>query len=191
MNGAELVVAALENEGVGEIFGTPGEENLDVVEALRRSKIRLVLTRHEQAAAFMAARMDASPAGRGSAHPLGPGALNVITGAAYALLGAMPMVMITGQKRILPANGGLSGGRHRFGHDAADQDGGSDRQPRDHSDNGAGGVPCRPAGAAWPGSSRIAGRIARKTAPDMSPIRPTRLGRLRPAAPSTGRLSSS
>ncbi|MFZ0600552.1 MAG: acetolactate synthase large subunit [Roseiarcus sp.] len=102
MNGAELLVAALENEGVGEIFGIPGEENLDVVEALRRSKIRLVLTRHEQAAAFMAATH-----GRLTGRPgvcittLGPGALNLTTGAAYALLGAMPMVMITGQKGIL------------------------------------------------------------------------------------------
>ncbi len=102
MNGAELLVAALENEGVREIFGIPGEENLDVVEALRRSKIRLVLTRHEQAAAFMAATH-----GRLTGRPgvcittLGPGALNLTTGAAYALLGAMPMVMITGQKGIL------------------------------------------------------------------------------------------
>jgi acetolactate synthase I/II/III large subunit len=55
MNGAELLVSALENEGVQQIFGIPGEENLDVVDALRRSTIKLVLTRHEQAAAFMAA----------------------------------------------------------------------------------------------------------------------------------------
>ena len=41
MNGAELLVAALENEGVEQIFGVPGEENLDVVESLRRSKIEL------------------------------------------------------------------------------------------------------------------------------------------------------
>ena len=54
-NGADLLVAALENEGVERIFGIPGEENLAVVEALRGSKIELVLTRHEQAAAFMAA----------------------------------------------------------------------------------------------------------------------------------------
>jgi acetolactate synthase-1/2/3 large subunit len=47
MNGAELLVAALENEGVKQIFGVPGEENLDVVEALRRSTIKLVVTRHE------------------------------------------------------------------------------------------------------------------------------------------------
>ena len=48
MNGAELIVSALENEGVQQIFGIPGEENLDVVEALRRSTIKLVLTRHER-----------------------------------------------------------------------------------------------------------------------------------------------
>jgi acetolactate synthase-1/2/3 large subunit len=99
---AELFVAALENEGVTHIFGVPGEENLDVVEALRRSKIKLVLTRHEQAAAFMAATH-----GRLTGRPgvclstLGPGALNLTTGAAYAQLGAMPMVMITGQKGVL------------------------------------------------------------------------------------------
>jgi acetolactate synthase-1/2/3 large subunit len=102
MNGAELLVAALENEGVQQIFGVPGEENLDFVEALRQSSIRLVLTRHEQAAAFMAATH-----GRLTGRPgvclttLGPGALNLTTGAAYALLGAMPMVMITGQKGVL------------------------------------------------------------------------------------------
>ena len=54
--------------------------------------------------------------------------------------------------------GGLSGRRHRISHDAADQDGGSDRERRDHSDHGAGGVPRRAAGAAGPGSSRTAGR---------------------------------
>jgi acetolactate synthase-1/2/3 large subunit len=102
MKGAELLVSALENEGVDRIFGVPGEENLDVVESLRHSRIRLIVTRHEQAAAFMAATH-----GRLTGKPgvclatLGPGALNLTTGAAYALLGAMPMVMITGQKGIL------------------------------------------------------------------------------------------
>jgi len=100
--GSDLLVAALENEGVDRIFGVPGEENLDVVESLRRSTIQLVLTRHEQAAAFMAATH-----GRLTGKPgvclttLGPGALNLTTGAAYALLGAMPMIMITGQKGIM------------------------------------------------------------------------------------------
>jgi acetolactate synthase-1/2/3 large subunit len=99
---ADLLVAALENEGVERIFGIPGEENLDVVESLRKSSIRLILTRHEQAAAFMAATH-----GRLTGKPgvclttLGPGALNLTTGAAYAQLGAMPMIMITGQKGIL------------------------------------------------------------------------------------------
>ena len=55
MKGSDLLVAALENEGVDRIFGVPGEENLDVVESLRRSSIELVVTRHEQPAAFMAA----------------------------------------------------------------------------------------------------------------------------------------
>jgi acetolactate synthase-1/2/3 large subunit len=100
--GSALLVAALENEGVDRIYGIPGEENLDVVEAIRNSSIELVLTRHEQAAAFMAATY-----GRLTGKPgvcistLGPGALNLTTGAAYALLGAMPMIMITGQKGIL------------------------------------------------------------------------------------------
>jgi acetolactate synthase I/II/III large subunit len=101
MKGSDLLVAALENEGVEQIFGVPGEENLDVVESLRRSRIKLIVTRHEQAAAFMAATH-----GRLTGKPgvclatLGPGALNLTTGAAFALLGAMPMVMITGQKGI-------------------------------------------------------------------------------------------
>src|SRR6202789_3964880 len=100
--GSTLLVAALENEGVRRIFGVPGEENPRVVEALRRSTIELVLTRHEQAAAFMAAthgRLTGKPGVCIST--LGPGALNLSTGAAYALLGAMPMIMITGQKGIL------------------------------------------------------------------------------------------
>jgi len=87
MNGADLLVAALENEGVTHVFGVPGEENLAVVDALRRSSIELVLTRHEQAAAFMAAthgRLTGAPGV--CIATLGPGALNLTTGAAYALL---------------------------------------------------------------------------------------------------------
>jgi len=102
MTGAELLVRALENEGVEKIFGIPGEENLFVVEALRKSSIQLVVTRHEQAAAFMAATY-----GRLTGKPgvcittLGPGALNLSTGAAYALLGGMPLILITGQKGVM------------------------------------------------------------------------------------------
>ncbi|MET0384357.1 MAG: acetolactate synthase large subunit, partial [Polyangiales bacterium] len=103
-NGAELLVASLQAEGVDRIFAVPGEENLDVLEALRRSSIELIVTRHEQPAAFMAATY-----GRLTGRPgvclttLGPGATNLTTGAAFAHLGAMPMLMITGQKPILSA----------------------------------------------------------------------------------------
>ena len=98
--GSDLLVAALENEGVAYIFAIPGEENLDVL-TLRRSKIKLVLTRHEQAAGFMAATYGRLTGRAGVClTTLGPGALNLTTAAAYAHLGAMPMVMITGQKAI-------------------------------------------------------------------------------------------
>jgi acetolactate synthase-1/2/3 large subunit len=100
--GSDIFVKALENEGVEYVFGVPGEENLDFVESLRTSSIKLIVTRHEQAAAFMAATY-----GRLTGKPgvclstLGPGATNLVTGAAYALLGGVPMLMITGQKPIL------------------------------------------------------------------------------------------
>jgi acetolactate synthase I/II/III large subunit len=101
MKAAELFVRCLESEGVERIFAVPGEENLDLIEALRESTIDLVVTRHEQSAGFMAAAQ-----GRLTGKPgvclgtLGPGATNLVTAAAYAELGAMPMVMITGQKPI-------------------------------------------------------------------------------------------
>ncbi len=101
MKSSDLMVKALENEGVEYIFGIPGEENLDFLNSLIGSSIRLVLTRHEQAAGFMAATY-----GRLTGQPgvclstLGPGATNFVTAAAYAQLGAMPMVMLTGQKPI-------------------------------------------------------------------------------------------
>jgi acetolactate synthase-1/2/3 large subunit len=100
--GSDILVKALENEGVEFVFGLPGEENLDFLESLRTSSIKVVVTRHEQAAAFMAAtygRLTGKPGVCFST--LGPGATNLVTGAAYALLGGMPMLMITGQKPIL------------------------------------------------------------------------------------------
>ncbi len=101
MKTSDLFIKALENEGVEYIFGIPGEENLDFLESLRTSKIKLILTRHEQGGGFMAATY-----GRLTGKPgvclatLGPGATNLVTPAAYAQLGAMPMLMITGQKPI-------------------------------------------------------------------------------------------
>jgi acetolactate synthase-1/2/3 large subunit len=99
--GSDLLVRALESEGVEYIFGIPGEENLGVLNSLRGSKVKLVITRHEQAAGFMAATYGRLTGRAGVClTTLGPGALNLTTSAAYALLGAMPVVMITGQKAI-------------------------------------------------------------------------------------------
>ncbi len=101
MRASDLMVRALEAEGVEYIFGIPGEENLDFLDSLRNSSIRLILTRHEQAAGFMAATL-----GRLTGKPgvclstLGPGATNFTTAVAYALLGGMPCVFLTGQKPI-------------------------------------------------------------------------------------------
>ena len=98
---SDLFVRALENEGVEYVFGLPGEENLDLLESLRTSSIELVLTRHEQGAGFMAATY-----GRLTGKPgvclatLGPGATNLVTPTAYAQLGGMPLIVITGQKPI-------------------------------------------------------------------------------------------
>ncbi|MGE0051268.1 MAG: acetolactate synthase large subunit [Arcobacter sp.] len=101
MNASELFVKALENEGVEYIFGIPGEENLDFLEALRTSNIKLILTRHEQGAGFMAATYGRLTGKVGVCiSTLGPGATNFATSAAYAQLGGMPMMMITGQKPI-------------------------------------------------------------------------------------------
>lgn len=99
---SDLFIAALENEGVEYIFGIPGEENLDFLDSLSRStKIRLILTRHEQAAGFMASTYGRFTGKAGVClSTLGPGATNFVTAAAYATLGGMPMLMITGQKPI-------------------------------------------------------------------------------------------
>ncbi len=101
MKTSDLLVQCLENEGVEYIFGIPGEENLDLLESLRHSKIRLVLTRHEQAAGFMAATIGRLTGRVGVClATLGPGATNFVTSAAYALLGGMPVLFLTGQKPI-------------------------------------------------------------------------------------------
>jgi len=101
MKASDILVHALEAEGVEYVFGIPGEENLDFLDSLSRSSIRLILTRHEQAAGFMAATYGRLTGRAGVClATLGPGATNLVTPAAYAQLGAMPMVMITGQKPI-------------------------------------------------------------------------------------------
>ena len=101
MKASDLLVAALEAEGVEYIFAVPGEENLDLLESLRTSSIRLIVTRHEQGAGFMAATYGRLTGKAGVClATLGPGATNLTTPAAYAALGAFPLVMITGQKPI-------------------------------------------------------------------------------------------
>ena len=101
MKASDLFVRALEAEGVEHVFAIPGEENLDLLESLRGSNIKLVITRHEQAAGFMASTYGRLTGKAGVCmSTLGPGATNLVPAAAYAQLGAMPMVMITGQKPI-------------------------------------------------------------------------------------------
>jgi acetolactate synthase-1/2/3 large subunit len=102
VKGSDLLVSCLEEEGVEYIFGLPGEENLEFLHSLSKSKkIKLILTRHEQGAGFMAAIYGKLTGKAGVClSTLGPGATNLITPAAYAQLGGMPVVMITGQKPI-------------------------------------------------------------------------------------------
>lgn len=102
MKASDLFIKALEDEGVEYIFGIPGEENLDFLDSLSRSNsIKLIITRHEQAAGFMAATYGRLTGKAGVClSTLGPGATNFVTAAAYAQLGGMPMLMITGQKPI-------------------------------------------------------------------------------------------
>jgi acetolactate synthase I/II/III large subunit len=95
---AQLMVKCLENEGVSVVFGIPGEENIRFVQALAASDIRYVLTRHEQAASFMA-EMYGRVTGRAAvvSATLGPGAINMQLGVADATTNSTPMVAISAQ----------------------------------------------------------------------------------------------
>ncbi|MGB5247654.1 MAG: acetolactate synthase large subunit [Woeseia sp.] len=99
MKASDLLVKCLEEEGIEYIFGVPGEENADFMISLEESgKIRFILTRHEQGAAFMAevyGRLTGNPAGALST--LGPGATNLITGVADANMDRAPLIALTGQ----------------------------------------------------------------------------------------------
>ncbi|MBL1320143.1 MAG: acetolactate synthase large subunit [Methylophaga sp.] len=98
MKASELFIRSLENEGVEYIFGIPGEENLDVMDALLDSEIKFITTRHEQGAAFMA-DVYGRLTGRAGVclATLGPGATNLITGVADANMDHAPLVAIAGQ----------------------------------------------------------------------------------------------
>ena len=99
MKASDLLVKCLEQEGIEYIFGVPGEENADFMMSLEQSsKIRFILTRHEQGAAFMAeiyGRLTGNPAG--ALGTLGPGATNLITGVADSNMDRAPMLVLTGQ----------------------------------------------------------------------------------------------
>lgn len=98
MNTAELLVRCLENEGVHYIFGVPGEENLEILQAFTQSPIQFITTRHEQGAAFMADVYGRLTGKAGVClSTLGPGATNLMTGVADANLDGAPLVAITGQ----------------------------------------------------------------------------------------------
>src|SRR6187401_3670936 len=95
---AELIVRCLEDEGVTHVFGIPGEENILLIDALSRSSITYVLTRHEQGASFMAevyGRLTGK-AGVCSA-TLGPGAINLLLGVADATTNSTPVVALSAQ----------------------------------------------------------------------------------------------
>lgn len=101
MKSSDLFVRQLEEEGVEYIFGLPGEENLDFLESLRTSKIKVIITRNEQAAAFMAATYGRLTRKAGVCFStLGPGATNLVTGIAHAQLIGAPLVAVTGQKAL-------------------------------------------------------------------------------------------
>jgi acetolactate synthase-1/2/3 large subunit len=101
MNAAAFLVSCLENEGVRVAFGIPGEENLELMDALRDSSIRFVLTRHEESAAFMA-DVHGRLTGRAGVclATLGPGATNLVTGVADAFLDRAPLVAVTAQANL-------------------------------------------------------------------------------------------
>lgn len=101
MKAAALFVQSLEAAGITHVFGVPGEENLAFLDALRTSNLVFVTTRDEQTAVFMAATIGRLTGRPGVAlSTLGPGATNLVTGVAYAQLGGMPLIVITGQKPI-------------------------------------------------------------------------------------------
>src|SRR3989338_9363151 len=101
MRASDLFVKTLEQEGVTYMFGLPGEENLMLLDSIRTSSIRFILTRHEQAAGFMAATVGKLTGELATClSTLGPGATNLMTAVAYSQLGGMPVLFITGQKPV-------------------------------------------------------------------------------------------
>jgi acetolactate synthase I/II/III large subunit len=98
MNAADLMVQCLEHEGVDYVFGIPGEENIRFVRAVDSSSITYVLTRHEQAASFMAETFGRITGRAGvCSSTLGPGAINLLLGTADATTNSTPLVALSAQ----------------------------------------------------------------------------------------------
>lgn len=98
LKAAELFVKCLEQQEVKYIFGVPGEENIDFIDALQGSSIRFIVCRHETGAAFIAGIMGKLTGKPGVClSTLGPGATNMMTGVACATLDRLPLIAITGQ----------------------------------------------------------------------------------------------
>ena len=98
MNTAEVLIKSLESEGVKYIFGIPGEETLELMEAIKKSSIKFITVRHEQGAAFMADVYGRLTGKAGVClSTLGPGATNLVTGVADANSDGAPLIAITGQ----------------------------------------------------------------------------------------------
>src|SRR3954451_1359088 len=101
MKAAELFVKCLEQQGVEYIFGVPGEENIDLLDAIDKSDIQFIVCRHETGAAFIAGMMGKLTGKPGVClSTLGPGATNMVTGVACATLDRMPLIAITAQSDL-------------------------------------------------------------------------------------------
>ena len=177
------MVRCLESEGVERIFAIPGEETLEIVEALRESPIEIVIVRHEQGAAFMA-DVHGRLTGRAGVclGTLGPGATNLITGIGDAYLDYAPMVAITGQVAPRPGAQGEPPVRRRGRHAApGDEVERAHRAARDRPRGGAQGVQAGRGRAARPAHLELSETIAAAELP--SSLRPLRQERARAQPP--------
>lgn len=98
LNGAQIIIKALEEQGVDTIFGYPGGAVLEIYDALKQSKIRHVLVRNEQGGAHAASGYARATGKVGVCLATsGPGATNLVTGIATAYMDSVPLVAFTGQ----------------------------------------------------------------------------------------------
>jgi hypothetical protein len=173
---SDLFIQCLEEEGVEYIFGVPGEENLDMLDSLSRSKqIKLILTRHEQGAGFMAATYGRHTGKTGVCMAtLGPGATNFVTAAAYAQLGGMPILMVTGQKPIKKSKQGRrldDGADHQIYPSARQRRQYPEPHPRGDPPRGGREAGCHPSRISRGRGGRAYRQQADQAEPRASPLR--------------------